>query len=62
MPEPRLCACGRELEDGEAKCPACRNQNAEWWANLGKGVLAVGGLVLTVGLAVFGLGGFRRKP
>ena len=31
MPAAGTCACGRELEPDERKCPSCTRADASWW-------------------------------
>ena len=56
MADERKCGCGRALEAGESTCPACRNQNAEFWGQVGKGAIVV------LGVVVWAIRGFRDKP
>jgi len=55
MADERTCTCGRVLQAGENACPACRNEKAEFWGQVGKGALVV------IGIVVWAARGFRGK-
>ena len=42
------CKCGRELEPGEERCPACRSKKSHGAKKVIKIAIAVGGVLLMV--------------
>jgi DNA-directed RNA polymerase subunit RPC12/RpoP len=44
----KRCECGRELEDGEKRCPRCRSKRKFKGQNIVKGLSALAVLVLII--------------